>query len=64
MSDPEDERSSQPGELYATPVSTNEDDVATEAGAVSSQKATSPPISFKPKFNLDEAMPVQLSAKS
>ena len=37
MSDPEDERSSQPGDLYATPVGTNEDDVATEADAVSTQ---------------------------
>ena len=37
MSDPEDERSSQPGELYATPVGTNEDDAATEADAVSTQ---------------------------
>jgi hypothetical protein len=37
MSDPEDERSSQPGELDATPVGTNEDDVATGADAVGIQ---------------------------
>ena len=37
MSDPEDERSSQPGEIDATPVGTNEDDVATGADAVGIQ---------------------------
>ena len=37
MSDPEDERSSQPGEIDATPVGTNEDDVATGADVVSIQ---------------------------
>ena len=37
MSDPEDERSSQPGEIDATPVGTNEDDVATGADEVSIQ---------------------------